>query len=223
MQAVIRRSLPPEVPPDVAEGLVGPRGDQAAAETQDKSARDRIDEYLGDFLSRNLNFVASRREMFNSLVDRPIRKDLAAWVNRNVRATKVARTYEIPAAYEPSLAALSAMGRFCREKGVPFVVVILPFESTRTPPPYLRETQQRVTGDLIELSQKHQLGLVDLGYLLEPKDFGLYMDGSPDGLHYREHGHQLVAELISDAVTPLLGLAKPASEPATPKPGDTPQ
>lgn len=162
------------------------------------------DAYIGKKLNRLTPMIANRRAIYNVVIDQPLRRDLVRFVQRRRGPVLTARTYEIGEQYAASLAAVDAMGSVLATRHVPFVVCVLPYEHTRTPPPYSAETSNKVLTDLAEISRRDGFAILDLSDALTVGDFGLYDDGSPDGLHFRAHGHAVVGQALANSISNLL-------------------
>jgi|GEM_PF-2647817 len=164
-----------------------------------KSLRQEYEEWLMGSL-KALPMVANRQLMFDELLDKPVRRDLIAFIKRHGTGVRVARTVNIGPAYEPSLTAIRAAAGFCKTNNIRLLVVVLPFESTRPPVACLPETHTRIMHDLSSLSQAGGFELLDLGYLLDASYYGDYQDGSPDNFHFSSEGHRLVGQAIARAI-----------------------
>lgn len=170
----------------------------------DSTVQQRLDARLEHWLDGHVAMVANRRAMYNRLIDQPLRRDLVAHIQRGRGATRTARTYTIGAPYAVALAAIQALAAATRQRGIPLVVCILPTEHTRRPPPYSDSTRARVSADLRSLASRPGVVFVDLDGALGPADFGFYADSSPDGLHFKAHGHAVVGSILADSVASLL-------------------
>jgi hypothetical protein len=176
----------------------------AAAAGGAVTVQDRIDARLGTWLAARLVMVDRRRVMFNELINTPLRGDFVAYVQRNWQRSRTARTYEIGPGYASGLAALEVVAQWSARANVPCVLVILPYESTREPVVYPPATQARVTADLQAIAGRTGAVVLDLGQALTPGDFGTFLDGSPDGLHFDARGHEIVGRAMAEAVRPRL-------------------
>ena len=171
---------------------------------RDSTIQERADSRLESLLGPRLAILGNRRAMKFRLIDQPIRRDAIQFIQRRRGAIRTARTYQIGEAYEVSLAAIEAMAASASLKRVPFILVLLPFDRTRSPSPYSPETAARVAADMREVSQRLGFRLLDLTSVLGPEYFGLYSDGSPDGLHFRGGGHEIVGRSVAAELAELL-------------------
>jgi hypothetical protein len=167
------------------------------------TVQDRVDTRLGAWLAARLAMVDRRRVMFNELINTPIRGDLVAYVQRNWQGSRTARTYEIGAGYTTGLAALQVMAQWSAQERLPCILVVMPYESTREPIAYPPATQARVDADLRAIASRTGAVVLDLGHALAPADFGTFVDGSPDALHFDARGHDIVGRAMAEAVRPL--------------------
>ena len=218
LRAEVREALPAAVDMDAVRAAVSdpallPDPDRRAALQRtlpapkaggDLTVQDRIDARLGALLAARFTMVDRRRVMFRELIDTPIRGDLVAWVQRSWQQSRTARTYDIGAAYSPGLAALEVMARWSAQRGLPCLLVVMPYESTREPVVYSPATQQRIDDDLRALAERTGAVFLDLGDALTPADFGTFLDGSPDSLHFGAHGHDVVGRAVAEALAPRL-------------------
>jgi hypothetical protein len=199
--AVADPSLLPD--PDARKDLLGAL--PAPGTAGDRTVQDRIDARLSTFLAARLVMVDRRRVMFKALLDNPIRRDLVALVQRHSEGSRTARTFEIGGPYALGLASLEVMARWSARRHLPCVLVVMPFESTREPLLYSPSTQRRVAGDLRALAARTGASFLDLGGALQPSDYGTFVDGSPDNLHFGARGHDVVGRAVADVLGPLLG------------------
>ncbi|MGH0035941.1 MAG: hypothetical protein ACQGVK_13020 [Myxococcota bacterium] len=191
-------------PEDVEELLAFSRQASQRLSSRGETLQQRTDRLLAGWLDDRFAAVSNRRVMFNELIDKPVRRDLAAWFKRQLQAARTARTYRIGSAYPVSLLALEAMDDLCRSLGAEFVVVMLPFDGTRPPVPFEPETLTRIRGDLEALADRSGFTLLDESDLLGTDYFGDFRDGSPDNLHFDSRGHQRLAQALARPVGPLL-------------------
>ncbi|MEO8620072.1 MAG: SGNH/GDSL hydrolase family protein [bacterium] len=213
IDAVSDSMLPPSTR-TIALASVQPNGKSAS----DTTVQERTDAYLEQRFRAATAMIANRRAMYNALIDQPLRRDLVRLLQRRRGPLVTARTFDISDRYAVSLAAIETMGAVLANRGTPFVICVLPYERSRTPPPYTPETNARVARDLRDLSARHGFTVLDLSEALTTSDFGVYEDGSPDGLHFRANGHALVGAELAKTVSAILttrpGIA-PASTPVT--------
>jgi len=206
--SAIRAALPADADPETVRALLRWTRDLAPPEpARDLTIQERFDRAIGGWLDQHVAAYANRRALYRDLVDGPLRRA----VERRQRARAgqtLATSYSIGRAYAPSLLALDLMRRSAAERGIPFVVVALPFDHGRPPVPFDPATQARVVADLGAIATRALQPLLDLGDLLPSDRFGDYEDGSPDTLHFDATGHEAVAERIAERLAPLLGEAR---------------
>lgn len=171
---------------------------------QGETIQQRLDRRVAAALGEQLAFVSKRQVLFDNLLDRPVRRDLVAWFKRSFTRQRTARTYGIGKAYPDELAAIEVMARDLEGRGVPLLVVVLPFDDSRTPVPYEPQAMERLREDLASRATRLHYRILDLSHLLDPSHYGYLADGSPDGLHFDASGHALVAERIADVAARLL-------------------
>ncbi len=209
-EAVIA-GLPSDLPrEDVEELLEFSRRAPQRVAGRSETTQQRMDRWLGERLEARFAAVANRQVLYNELVDTPLRRDLVAFVKRNLAASRTARSYRIGRAYRPSLAALEVMAHWCRERGVALHVALLPFDHERLPVPFDAATVDRLRADLALLAAEHGFQLTDQSDLLDSSNFGDYVDGSPDNLHFDAAGHDLLGRTLAVLVAPDLERAVPA-------------
>lgn len=192
------------LPPEVSRTILTTATLPSDATAQDSTIQQRVDARLETGMSTHLAMIGNHRAMYNALVDQPLRRDLVQFLQRRGGPLRTARTYEFNNRYSVSLDAIAAMAAVLRADSIPFVVCILPSERTRTPPPYSAETIQRLAADLNGLASVHGFSVLDLSNVLRPEDFGVYADGSPDGLHFHARGHGVVGKALADFIAPML-------------------
>lgn len=198
---LMRSNIPADIIPGIFEELTSFRNKIIEPKQEGGESLQQIcDRLLMEFLGHYMPMVQNRQVMFDTLIDTPVRRDMVTYFKRNIGGIKVSRTYDIGAAYEPSLAAIAVAANYCRKLNIPLILVVMPFESTRSPVVYLPETQARIVRDLRTMSEKLGCYLVDLGYFLPVNFFGTYEDGSPDNLHYMAAGHELAGKSIADFI-----------------------
>lgn len=206
VEAAIRAALPADADPETARALLAWSAELPAAAdpARDPTVQERIDAALGGFLERHVAAYANRHAIYRQLLDAPAR--LAIQRQQRARAGEtISSRYAIGPAYAPSLLALDTMRRSAAERGIPFLVVALPFDHGRPPIPFDAATQARVVADLSAIAARAGQPLMDLGGLLASDHFGDYEDGSPDNLHFDAAGHEAVALRIAERIAPLLG------------------
>ena len=190
---------------------------KAGKKPRGKTIQQRTDEWIGDSLAQRLWMIGNRREMFNQLVDNPVRRDLVTYVKRNLVGVTVARAYSIGEAFGPSVAALGVISRFYGRRNIPVVVVVMPYGRNLKPVAYPYEIQQRVLAAIRAESLRADYTVVDLGGLLGDECFGQYIDGSPDGLHFKAAGHLATAKAVARIVRSILTGRQPTTLKADPK------
>lgn len=205
VESAVRAALPADADPDATRAMLAWSEDlPAAAAARDPTVQERIDSALGGFLERHVAAYANRHAIYRQLLDAPAR--LAIQRRQRARAGEtISSSYAIGPAYAPSLLALETIRRSAAERGIPFVVVALPFDHARPPIPFDAATQARVVADLSAIAARAGQPLLNLGELLTSDHFGDYEDGSPDNLHYDAAAHEAVAQRIAERVAPLVG------------------
>lgn len=205
VQHEILAHVPADARPDEVRQLVAfARKPSQRVASRGETIQQRIDRGLGAWFAAHLDAVGNRQALFDEIVDRPLRRDLQAWVQRRFQATRTARTYRPNDAYPVSLLALETMQSLCRSLGVEMVVALLPFDHHRPPIPFSDETMARVRADLDAAARRAGFALVDHSDLLDSRYFGDYVDGSPDNLHFRAPGHERLAGAVAPRLTALL-------------------
>lgn len=203
-EAVIA-GLPSDLPhEDVEELLEFSRRAPQRVAGRGETTQQRIDRWLGKRLEARFAAVANRQVLYDELVDTPLRRDLVAFVKRNLAASRTARSYRIGRSYRPSLAALEVMARWCRQRRVALHVALLPFDHDRSPVPFDAATIDRLRTDLAALATEHGFQLTDQSDLLASSNFGNYVDGSPDNLHFDADGHDRLGRALAVLVAPDL-------------------
>jgi hypothetical protein len=199
----IRRALPPGADPDtVAALLAWSRSLPPPAPTRKRTIQERTDLAIGGWLDRHVAAYAYRQAMYRELIDAPVRLAIARGARARHGQT-LSSSYAIGPAYAPSLLALELLQRSATDRGVPFLVVLLPFDHARPPIPFDPATQARVAADVGAIALRGGQPVLDLGDLLGSEHFGAYEDGSPDNLHFDAAGHELVARRIAERIAPL--------------------
>jgi hypothetical protein len=192
-------NLPPEVRPEVSQSLTSFR---TIAEKRHQAKGETIQQRIDNVIARQTERVScaatNRQAMYNLLLDAPLRRDLVVYVKRHIQSIQVARTYDIGAYYAPSMVAIEVMSSFCKKRHVPLMIVVLPYDSTIKPVPYRAVDQAKMVSDFSAVAIREGLVVADLSHLLGHECFGLFEDGSPDGLHYRSTGHVIVGRTIAD-------------------------
>jgi hypothetical protein len=200
----IRAALPADADPAAAASVLAWTTElPAPPPARPLTIQEQLDLAIGGWLDRHVAAYANRQRMYRELFDAPVRLWIAAWQRKAAGATLSSR-YSIGPAYAPSLLALELLRRSAAERGVPFLVVVLPFDHARPPIPFDAETQARVVADVGAIAARAGEPVLDLGDLLGSEHFGTYEDGSPDNLHYDAAGHALVAERIAERLAPRL-------------------
>lgn len=179
-----------------------------------ETTQQRLDSIAGEWLSRHFAFVANRQVIFDELIDRPVRRDLRSWIMRSLQAARTARTYEPNSAYAVSVLALECMQGLSKQLGIRMLVILLPFDASRPPVPFLPETMERIRSDLTRAGERSGFGLIDQSGLLETSFFGDFQDGSPDNLHFSAQGHARLARAIAAELTALLPESASGADPA---------
>lgn len=201
----MRENLPPDASlKDVEALLAFSTSAKERLSPKGKTIQQEMDERIAGILTDHLALVAERQVMFNVLLDTPIRRDLVAYAKRKTTGIAVARTFGIGGEYGPSLLALDVLGRFCRRQNLPLLVVMLPYEHGIKPIPYTEESRRRLLDDLTARAAQGGFHLLDLSDLLGNECFGLYVDGSPDGLHFTAAGHAAVGRSIARELSAIL-------------------
>ena len=214
----IRTNLADDVSDEIREMLsLTVTAQKESQKTRAKTIQQRTDEWIGDSLAQRLRMIGNRREMFNQLVDTPVRRDLVTYIKRNLGGVTVARTYRAGAAFDPSVAALGVIGRFCSKRNIPVVVVVMPYGRNVKPIPYPDDIQQQVLAAIRAESSRADYTVVDLGGLLGDECFGLFVDGSPDGLHFKAAGHLATAKATARIVRSILTGRQPTTLKAEPR------
>jgi hypothetical protein len=205
VRRTLRALLPDDADPRAAESLLSwSRSGEQRVTSRGKTIQERMDAAIADWLGTRVAAFANRQAMFDALIDQPIRRDLASFVTRSMRQQSTARTYEIGGEFRAAVLAVETLARAAREDGTPLVVVMMPFDDTRPPVPFTEPTQARVRSTLEASARAAEFTLLDLSHALASKDFGSFVDGSPDNLHFDPAGHTQVARRIANAVRPLL-------------------
>jgi hypothetical protein len=212
----VRAALPPRADPRATNELL--EWSRSAAQHvagRGKTIQERADERIGGFLAAHVPAYANRQVMFDELIDTPLRRDVAAAVQRRLRGdpaqTRTAQAYAIGAAYPVALLALETIARDVRGAGLPMLIVALPFDDQRDPVPFDAAVQARVGADLAAIAARTGAGLLDLSHLLGSAHFGNYQDGSPDNFHYDRDGHAAVGARIAGALAPALAPQRAAA------------
>lgn len=205
LESAVRRAFPADADPAARRALLAWSADLPVRDPAlDETVQSRIDAVIGRFLERHVAAYANRRAMYRELIERP--GQLAIQRRNRARAGEtISSSYAIGPAYAPSLLALETIRRSAEERGVPFLVVSLPFDHARPPIPFDAATQARVVADLSAIAMRAGQPLLELGDLLASDHFGDYEDGSPDNLHFDAAGHEAVARRIAERVAPLVG------------------
>jgi hypothetical protein len=170
-----------------------------------------MDAAIGDWFGTRVAMIGNRRAMFDVLIDQPIRRDLVSLVARNLRRQSTARTYEIGGEFGAAVLAVETLARAAGRDGVPVFVVLMPFDDARPPVPFAGPTQARVRETLDASARTAGFTLLDLSHVLASNNFGDFVDGSPDNLHFDPAGHAKVARLIADALRPALASDRDAT------------
>ena len=200
----VRRALPPDADPDVAAALLAwSRSLPPPEPARPLTIQERLDRAIGGWLDRHVAAYGYRQAMYRGLLDAPVRLAIVRRERERSGAT-ISSSYAIGRAYAPSLLALEMMRRGAAARGVPFLVVLLPFDHGRPPIPFDTATQARVAADVGAIAARAGQPVLDLGGLLGSEHFGTFEDGSPDNLHYDAAGHELVARRIAERLAPLL-------------------
>lgn len=188
--------------PDALRAILAP--DAARGKSGDSTVQQRVDARVGSWLAAHSAAVANGRVLYNRLIDQPLRRDLVAAIQRRRGGIRTARTFEAGEEYGISLSALDAMSAFLRRRRIPFVVVVLPYDHGREPIAYAPASMTRLLTDLRARQTAGDMHVLDLSDALDTGEFGVYADGSPDGLHFRDAGHGIVGAATAKAVAPLL-------------------
>jgi hypothetical protein len=193
----IASEMPADIPYSVKQELLSFRSQEEKGK-KTETIQQKSDRLIASRLSACSTAFANRQLMFDRLIDSPIRRDLVAYVKRNHQGIRVARTYRIEAPYYPSIASIRVVAKWCRKHSAPLFVVVLPYDSAIDPLPYLPQDQDRLLTDLECSSKSEGFQVLDLSHTLSHEYFGLYLDGSPDGLHFRVSGHERVGKEIAE-------------------------
>jgi hypothetical protein len=208
LRDLVRAELPPGLDPETTRSLTAfSRQAKQRLSSRGETIQQRLDARIANWLAAHLAAFANRQVMFDELIDAPIRRDLAELIKRNLAEAKTARTFQIGNAYPVSLAALEVMGRACHERGIPLLVVVLPYDDSRPPVPFEPDTQRRIVADLQAAAQRRGFELLDASRLLGPEHFAFFEDRSPDDLHFDRAGHALLGGRIAERVAPWLAAA----------------
>jgi hypothetical protein len=206
--ARIRAALPPDADPAVREAMLAWKTDlPAPLPDREPTLQERLDAAIGAWLDRHVAAYANRQAIYRDGIDLPLRLAIQRWQRERAGQT-ISSSYAIGPAYAPSLLALDTMQRAAAAAGIPFLVVVLPFDHERPPVPFDAATQARVVADVAAIAERAGVPLLDLGDALPSARFGTYEDGSPDNLHYDAAGHAIVAERIAARLAPLLAGAR---------------
>ncbi len=172
------------------------RGASSRGETVQAS----VDAQLGSWLDR-LPAVRHRGRLYDELIDRPFRRDGMRWLSQRVGGARLARTIVLTSGFDASIASVGLAARICEQRGIPLVLVQMPYDATRPPIVYRPEEAERLLGALkaIQRAVKSAV-IVDLSDALAPERFGEYVDGSRDALHFDRNGHRELSILLSPIV-----------------------
>jgi hypothetical protein len=203
---IVRDNLPSETSPDVVDGLMSFRmvSEKQRLQAKGETIQQRIDHLIARQGERVSSAIRNRQAMYELFLDTPIRRDSVVWVKRHVQKIQVARTYDLNAHYAPSKAAIGVMSNFCKKHDVPLVIIVLPYDSNILPVPYRAADQARLVSDLDASANREGFVVADMSNLLGHDCFGLFEDGSPDGLHYRSAGHVIVGQAIADILAGMV-------------------
>ncbi len=163
----------------------------------------RFDREISTWLSDRNDALARRREIYQALVETPLKRDLKRFIER-ARPGSTAQTFTAGPAYPAAAAALREAVRFCAARQIPLVLVDLPFDESRAPRPYLEGEREQFTSLLQALGEEGAFTL-DTSRLLAREHFGNYEDGSPDSLHFDSAGHDRVAAAIAALIVEMSG------------------
>lgn len=183
--------------------------DAAQAPADGATIQQRLDQRIDAWLKRHVAAYSNRRTMYREIIDLPLRLGF----ERRQRARQgriLSGTYAIGPDYAASLLALETVAQSMAARGVPVLLVVLPFDDERPPIPYPPETQARVVADVRAIAERQGARVLDLGDALSSRNFGVYEDGSPDNLHYDAAGHAVVADRIAAELS--VALAGPLRE-----------
>jgi hypothetical protein len=217
---LVREDAPADVPPPVLHQLLAFR--QQASQpvhSRGETIQQKLDRRLAVWLEARSAAVRYHEVMYDELLDIPIRRDLVAYVKRNYQGIRVASNYGIVSAYAPSMAAIEVVSRQCARQGIPLLVVALPYDASIDPIPYPPKDQEQFIGDMTRMSASDRFELLDESRALTHEDFGVFVDGSPDGLHFRAHGHEVVGGAIARRLGELLSSGANHAIPERPGPG----
>lgn len=201
----LRTLIPDDADPRAAASLFewSRSGEQRVA-AEGKTIQERMDAAIGAWLGTHVTAFENRQAMFDVLVDQPIRRDLVTFATRRMRQQQTARTYQIGTHFPAAVLAIETLARAAREDDAPLLVVLMPYDDARPPVPFTEETQARVRAALEASASAAGFTLLDLSHALPTRHFSLFVDGSPDGLHFDPAGHTEVARRIADALLPTL-------------------
>ncbi len=201
IQETAQRHLPDRIDPNIQHSLsqlYNPPREHVSA--HDPTIQEQLDEQISDWLVDRSATVRHRSVMAQWLAKLPgdLERDVRQLWRKKARGQFKARTYDAGPNYDLSLAVVQIMAAFCREKQVPFTVIVMPFHPTCDPILYVREDEERLTADLDGLTSRGELQRIDMRSLLGPEHFGTFPDGSPDGLHFLASGHAVLGRAVAE-------------------------